>query len=152
MKGIKLLIIGPAYRRKTNPEPLPALERYDGIFYRIVKKYLPKENLEIMIISDELQLINDSKKIPYNQPKDSQWGRTKISHYSVSSIEKNYNENSKFLKNFLLENNIEEVFICAGRVHRKVLPDLEDSNITVILPKGGLGSTARLLKQWLQKI
>lgn len=40
MKNKRLLILGPAFRRRKEDGLLPAFERYDGLFYRVARKYL----------------------------------------------------------------------------------------------------------------
>jgi len=150
MKDSRLLIIGPSFRRDTIPKPIPAIMRYDGIFYRVTRKHHSGNNPEIMILTEELNLINENKKIPYNPPKGNEWTKSKSLNYSEKFIEKKYKENKDILKKAFKNKKFKEVFIAAGKLFRTALPDFTEYDCKVILPHGGPGPTAKSLKEWLR--
>jgi hypothetical protein len=62
-----LLIVTCSQRKRSNRELLPALERYDGIFFLILRKaqregYLP-DKLDVMIISAKYGLLEPDTAI-----------------------------------------------------------------------------------------
>jgi hypothetical protein len=62
-----LLIVTCSRRKRVDPEPLPALERYDGIFFRILRKaqrtgYWP-DNLDVLITSAKYGLLEPDTAI-----------------------------------------------------------------------------------------
>jgi len=72
----KLLILGPSYRRNPSPDPLPAIERYDGLFYRIVRKYVDKlreKDVDVITITEDLDMIAPETKISYKPPVGDRW-------------------------------------------------------------------------------
>ena len=50
----KLLIMPPSYRRKTDPD-LSAIERYDGVLYRVLKKNLKSSNVDVLVLTDNFK-------------------------------------------------------------------------------------------------
>src|SRR5256885_14806426 len=56
-----LLIVTCSQRKRAYPELLPALERYDGIFFRILRKARREgnwpDNLDVLIISAKYGLL-----------------------------------------------------------------------------------------------
>jgi hypothetical protein len=38
----RLLVLGPSFRRRRDVGLLPALERFDGLFFRVARKYLSR--------------------------------------------------------------------------------------------------------------
>ncbi|MEM3426518.1 MAG: hypothetical protein QXJ62_05070 [Nitrososphaeria archaeon] len=50
-----MILLSASQRKSSDPEPLPAIERYQGVFFRVVKKYLREgklKNIDIIIVSD----------------------------------------------------------------------------------------------------
>ena len=49
----RLLILGPSFRRNRRDESLPALERYDGIFFRVARRYLGEvKDVDVIVMRD----------------------------------------------------------------------------------------------------
>ena len=70
-----LLILGPSFRRKTGKE-LTALERFDGLFFRVAKKYLKTiKDVNVVVMLDDLTLVDGSAHSPYTEPEGTKWGR-----------------------------------------------------------------------------
>ena len=65
----KLVIMPPSFRRKKSDKPLPAIDMYDGVLYRVLRRNMPKEGLDVVILTEDMQLIFGSEKIPYRPPK-----------------------------------------------------------------------------------
>lgn len=151
MKIMKLLILAPSYRRRTESELMPAIDRYDGVFYRVARKHLSGKDIHVLIMDDKLQLIDASEKILYSPPIGNMWKQFKISNYKANFIQQTKEKNEKKLQILCQNENIKEIFIAAGANHRKVLPDFKNFSSEVIFPRGGIGPTARALKEWIQK-
>jgi len=84
-----LLVITCSQRKNESPGLLPAIDRYDGINYRIIRKamrdgYLPK-NLDILIISAKYGLLEQKSLIEnYDQLMTKE--RAKELRNSISSL------------------------------------------------------------------
>lgn len=147
---MRLLIMPPSYRRKYTPNLLPAIERYDGILFRVLRKFLEKhkpKDLDIIILTEDLELIDANTPLP---PKTPIKGKTKWLPEKIPNekIEKNL----KFLKNLAEKKQYSEIFVALSLKMRKALRGVETifPNSKVIYIEGkGLGDYARHLKQWL---
>jgi hypothetical protein len=145
-----LLILGPSFRRVKSNNPLPALERYDGIFFRVTRKYCSSiQRLDIAVMTDNFTLVNASTSLGYTEPEGTQWGNKTISNEILENA-KSINE--VFLEKKFKKGKYQEVFISMGKEYAKALPDLSRHNVKVIFPStGGPGPKAQALKNWLNQ-
>ena len=151
---MKLLIMPPSYRRNTSEKELPALQRYDGVLYRVLRKALREktlEDLDILILTEDLRLVKAEEKIPFKPPigqKWSGWGPAEI----PEEVRK---KNLEFLKRLASITKYDEIFIALGLKFREAIEGIErifpDSKIIYIQGRG-LGEYAKMLKEWLEKL
>jgi len=144
----KLLILGPSFRRNSNPELIPAIERYDGLYYRIVRKYmnkLKKKDIDVIIITEDLNVLFPETKIPYKPPVGEKWRTLPPTSRDPEKIEKLRNQILKIVKN----KRYDEIFIVLNRYYQALLPDLTPYTEKIISDFEGLGPKAKSLKEWL---
>jgi len=144
----KLLILGPSYRRNQNSEPLPAIERYDGVYYRIVRKYMNKlkeKNIDIIIITEDLNVLTPKIEIPYKPPVGEKWRTLPPTSRDPEKIKKLQSQIIEIVRN----KKYDEAFIALNRYYQAILPDLRPYIKRIISNFGGLGPKAKALKQWL---
>jgi len=143
----RLLILGPSFRRNKSSESLSALERYDGIYFRVTKKYLRQvQNIDVVVMVDDLALVEGASSLGYVPPKGNVWGRQS---FGKDILEKVRERNETFLRRKLISGRYSEVFIAMGKKHAEALPDLSRYDVKVIFPtRGGLGPKAKALKEW----
>lgn len=146
----RLLILGPSFRRRRDAGLLPAFERFDGLFYRVARKYLSEvKDVDVIVMTDDLTLIEGNTPIPYREPIGSTWGKQKL---SKETLEKAKTFNEKFLEEKLKSGQYSEIYLAIGKQYANALPDLTKFNIKVIFPtSGGLGPKTQTLKQWILK-
>ena len=144
----RLLILGPSYRRRRDQGLLPALERFDGLFFRVARKYLSQvKNIDVLVMVDDLTLVEGNAPLPYHEPKGREWGRQS---FSVDALEKARVFNEKFLEKKLRSGKYSEVFLAMGKIYAEALPNMDKYNVTVVFPtKGGPGPKAQALKNWI---
>ena len=139
-----LLIISCSDRKIETPELLPAFERYDGPFYRILRKairegYFPN-NLDILIISPKFGLLAWTEKIEnYDQLlSDEQARRLR------PSIQKG-------LESYLNDKNYDKVFINMGATYCQTLHGFEWMKhfSEKIEAEGFIGERGSQLRGWL---
>jgi len=71
----RLLVLGPSFRRRKGEGLLPALKRFDGIFFRVARKYLESvKDVDVVVMRDDLTLVEGEASLPYNPPKGDKWG------------------------------------------------------------------------------
>lgn len=145
-----LLILGPSFRRIKNNSSLPALERYDGLFFRVARKYLKSiKGLDVVVMIDNLTLVDASTRLPYKEPEGTQWGTKTVSNKILEKAKEN---NETFLEKKLKKGKYGEVFISMGKEYAKALPAFSRYNVKVIFPStGGPGPKAQALKEWLNE-
>jgi hypothetical protein len=144
MKPRYLLIISCSRRKRTDPDLLPAIDRYDGGNFRVLRKakrngYWPK-NLDVLILSARYGLIEDS---------------TEISNYEQSMTTQNANDLKTQVRDFLnvyLEGKeYKEIYIDLGRKYLRALEDCRDllKNKPISIAEGRVGERLSKLKLWI---
>lgn len=142
----KLLILGPTYRRNPSPEPLPAIERYDGIFYKIVRKYMDKvreKGIEILIVTEDLEVVTPDTPLPYKPPKGNHWKTL-----PPARTERTVKLQTKIAE-LLKGKHYDEIFIALNKYYRNLLPDLKTHTKRVLSQFSGIGPKAQALKKWI---
>src|SRR5436853_1489062 len=64
----RLLILACSQKKKSGAQNLPAVERYDGPTFRVLRKFLgelPQEAPHVLILSAQYGLIEASHNIPH---------------------------------------------------------------------------------------
>jgi len=146
LKG--LLLIGPSYRRNKTPGLLPAIERYDGVFYMVARKYLTEmSNIDVLVMKDDFSLISGHAPLLYTPPEGENWRKRIIKKEILEEARK---KNYAILRKNIDNGKYSEVFIAMGKTHAESLPDFSQFNIKIVFPTSrGLGSKAHALKNWL---
>lgn len=145
-KMAKLLILGPSYWRNTSQEPLPAIERYDGVFYRIVRRNVGKveeKGIDIIIVTEDLEVVAPETKLPYKPLVGDRWRTTPPTTRDPEKIEKLRNQILEIVKN----KRYDEIFIALNRHYQQILPDLTPYTREIMADFKGLGPKASSLKE-----
>jgi len=127
---------------------LLAIERYDGLFYRVARKYLGEaKNVDVLVMKDDLKLTESKTLLAYAEPEGSQWGQKS---FPIKILEEAKGRNEAFLEKKLQRGKYSQVFLSMGKKYAKALPAMSKYDITVVFPAtGGLGPKAQALKAWL---
>lgn len=138
-----LLIMGCSQKKNPSVNPMKAIDRYTGLFFKVLKKNNPGlKNLDLIIIS---------AKYGFLLPE------TPIENYDLKLTNKlalklRDEINPKF-KEFLRDRNYEEVFINLGKYYSKATYYCSGVNAKKwIVAKGATGEKMSQLKNWLLKI
>ncbi|WP_421077643.1 peroxide stress protein YaaA [Methanothermococcus sp. Ax23] len=145
--GKKYLLILSCSKTKKNIDRAPAIELYDGMYYRVLRKNFnlkDNKNLDILILSAKYGLIDSNEIIDYYD----QLMTSKRAEELKDSVK------SK-LKEVLKNNNYDEIFITMGATYEKAF----DSECRELLQKynthwieGMIGERLQQLKKWLISI
>jgi len=140
-------VLGPSFRRNPSYGSLPAIKRYDGLFYRVARKYLGDvREVDVLVMKDDLTLVDAKTLLPYSPPEGKKWYRHSI---SKKAVERARMLNAPILSEKLKRTKYSEVFIAMGRKYAEALPDLSQYGLKVIFPThGGPGPKAQALKNW----
>jgi len=142
----RLLILGPTFRRNSTEKTLTAIERYDGVFFRVARKHLERvRDVDVVVMIDDLTLVEGNSYLPYIPPEGERWGKQA---FSKETYEEARAKNEAFLSKKLGSGKYAEIYIAMGKKYAKALPDL--SHHKVVFPTyGGLGPKAKALKEWI---
>jgi hypothetical protein len=140
----RILILACSQRKSRAPEPLPALDRYDGPAFRVLRKYLREhrdEGLTVFILSAKYGLIGANRKIiDYDCRLTPDLAAT-MRHKVIATV-----------RRAMRRRRARAIGICASRDYRRALAGVEElapENVRVSLIAGGQGTRLAALKQWL---
>lgn len=139
-----LLIINCSKSKYSDVEILPAIERYNGVGFRVVRKFLQQKNadyLDIFILSAKFGLISSNELIPdYDQKIDKR-----------RSQELQSTVNAKFCE--LLQSGFyKRCLLCLSQDYLQIFNDYEKiipETLTVTIATGTIGKKLSILHQWL---
>src|ERR1700752_2262721 len=105
---MKSLLLMACSRRKLRAKnPLPALERYDGVSYRVIRKAqregAMRRNLDIKIISAKFGLIDASCPVPYYEQRITKKRATELQSEVCYALDQT-----------LRQNDYEEIYVDVG--------------------------------------
>ena len=143
-----LLIVGCSQRKRPEPGLLPAIERYDGVNFRVLRKakregYWP-ENLDVLIVSAKYGLLRADTPI-----EDYDKRMTRDRALALQPVV------SAGLDAHLVQVKYDEVFVNLGKTYLLTLTEsLEMTGLRdrMIYAVGGIGEKMSQMKQWLYRI
>lgn len=142
----RLLIISCSQRKKLTAKLLPAIERYDGPLFQVLRKFQVNsskttDNLDVYILSAKFGLIPISKKIPfYDQPMSYQ----RAAQVNPKVIAK--------VKQVFADKRYREIFVCVGKQYLHALKGYDvflPNSSVVTVASGSSGRRQAMLHKWL---
>lgn len=143
----RLLILSCSRKKKTGSKLLPALERYDGPAFQVLRKFLvecPNEvsKLDIRIISAKFGLVPADQPIPYYNQK-MVLPRAKTLNPKVLAK----------LREIFAHQKYKKLLISVGQDYWPALAGYESllqSDVEVTLAAGSSGRRQTMLRDWLR--
>lgn len=123
---------------------IPAIERYDGPAFRLLRRFLaknPASSTDIKILSAEYGLISTDYLLPYYDCRITK-ERAKILHPQVISSLKTILSNKSYVNILIL---LGQDYLGAVYGYEAIIPN----GVTVQLAKGGIGRKLSVLYDWL---
>lgn len=142
----KLLVLGCSRRKLNNKELLPAINRYDGPHFRILRRARLVHGSMVpptLILSALYGLIDIDEKIAcydavLKKRPSEEW---------IAMVRSQLSSKLLLFQPF-------EIFIFGGKIYREVieqcLNELDEKAVRVA-PKGGIGKKLKALKDWLDR-
>lgn len=148
MANKKLVILTSSVRLNEEvKDPIPAIERYNGVYFRVLRKHLREGKLrdtDILILSERYGLIWSDDKIPLYEIH----GKMGFLSLDEKDIEKMRQENLKILKNIL--DRYSEIYVNVGKEYMKLIKGFERlASGRITYAKGSLGAKAAHMKEWI---
>jgi hypothetical protein len=137
-----LLVISCSERKLRRPRrPIPAIERYDGVFYRLLRKArregILNADITIVILSARFGMLTTDSPIPYYD-QSMNTDRLRVLQPSIR----------RGLKRLLLKKKFDQVYVNLGRSYAPAVEPLSEIR-NAVWASGGIGQRAQLMKRWL---
>lgn len=143
----RCLIIGCSETKIEKPDYLPAIERYDGPPFRVLRRYLNdtspanEDRLDVFVLSAEYGLIGGTRKIPVYDRR--------MTHQRAEAIK------AKVLDTFqqqIASQSYDDLFVSAGKTYLLALAGFEEllpATTRVSISRSPSGRKLTELKAWL---
>ncbi|MGD2247882.1 MAG: peroxide stress protein YaaA [Candidatus Methanofastidiosia archaeon] len=141
-----LLVIGCSQTKDSSPHPMKALERYQGVNFRVIKKFRRErkfpDDLDIVIISAKYGLLRaDSVIDDYNM---------RMTHSRAQEL---HDHIIKKLKELVSQKKYDEIFVNMGKDYLPAIKGVETLvECPVVYAQGRIGEKMAAMKQWLIRI
>jgi len=141
--GRRLLVLACSARKRTDAGLLPAIDRYDGPAFRVLRRFLAAgdDPPDVLVLSARYGLIASDREIP-----DYDLRLTPTAADSLCA------DVLRSLGEMLARTGYAEVALCLGRDHFRAVAGYEDvvpGGTAVSVIAGGLGTRLRNLRAWL---
>jgi hypothetical protein len=140
----RLLILACSKQKRPNGEPLPAVERYDGPPFRVLRRYRREcgtDDPHTLILSGRYGLIQESRTIPSYDEQLTKKEAERIRPQVLQSLTEIESDKGPF----------DDGLICAGGTYLDAVEDssevLEETPLQ--LADGSMGRQIALLHDWL---
>lgn len=137
----RLLIMACSERKRLDSSPLPAIDRYDGPAFRVLRRYrrLRQDNgLAIYILSAEFGLIAAKEFIPAYDRRMTSKRADELGASVASAVQRAINRHEP-----------SKIFICAGKTYLRTLTASSEDSRCLTVATGGQGEKLASLKAWL---
>jgi hypothetical protein len=141
----RLLVIACSEKKLAARGLLPAIERYDGPAFRVLRKYLredPEDVPSVLILSAKYGLIAANRPIPAYDRRLTPTAARELRPQLAEA-----------LRAALRGKEWRSVGICAGRAYRAALEDVSElvpEGVRVDQIVGGQGQRLTALREWLR--
>lgn len=142
----RCLILGCSRTKNKNSELIPAIQRYNGPSFKVLRRYMNEnpgnsDTLDIFVLSAKYGLID---------------GQTLIANYDQYMTNKQatemYGKVMERIQNDLLPQNYCEIFLSMGKTYLQAMSGLENlvnGHTRVIISDGATGRKLADLRNWL---
>jgi hypothetical protein len=141
---LRLLLLSCSQRKKFSEGLLPAIDRYDGPAYRVLRRYLNQNltpSVDVIILSAKYGLISADDYLPYYDHRLTKGQVHELRHQVITKLETILN--SKPYTNLL---------ICLGKDYLELIHNYEaiiPDGLSVQVATGGIGKKLSILYDWL---
>lgn len=144
----RLLVLSCSQNKQTLQTTLPAIQRYDGPAFRLLRRYLKDstDELEVFILSAEFGLIPHGRRIPFYDRRMTGQRARELKLKVASQAQRLFAaESPKRKRNQQLFINLGRDYLCAFEPAFTFLTP--DSNIT--MASGAMGKRLAEMHDWL---
>lgn len=142
----RLLVVSCSQRKRADTAPLPAIDRYTGPTYQVIRRYLTTvaaDNLDTLVLSAEYGLIDVRHPI-YNYDRRMSASRARELQDAISASWALLTGSRRY----------SDIFISLGKVYQSAfdpcLSDI-DNGVTLRVANGSQGKRLADLRRWLYR-
>lgn len=137
----RLLILSCSQRKRFSPELMPAIERYDGPAFRLVRGFLKQQpsKIDILILSSFFGLIRPNKHIPHYDNFLSKQRACEIQPQVARSLQRICATKAMS----------PPLFLCMGKTYRDIVLESVPKHAPVQYARGSIGMQLVALHAWL---
>ncbi|MBU6996683.1 MAG: hypothetical protein HXS41_07950 [Theionarchaea archaeon] len=141
-----LLVVGCSDRKNTSPFPMKALDRYEGVNFKVIKKFNREkgfpDNMDIAIVSARYGLITSDEYIDLYDIRMTR-KRAAVLHPEIMDD----------LKDLISGKTYKEVFVVLGKEYMRAIEGIElIAPCPVVYARGRIGEKMAALKKWLNRV
>lgn len=136
----RLLVLACSQRKRLDSDPVPALERYDGPAFRIVRRYLTMtddRNLDIRVLSAKYGLIHSDLRIDHYDQKMTEDRAREVSAAVMKKMHQLRRSNENY-----------DALFYGGRLYRMTIQPAIDLG-QIRATSGSLGQQLSQMRAWL---
>jgi|ERR671915_199422 hypothetical protein len=140
----KLLVLSCSQLKRSNLGALPAIDRYDGVAFRLLRKVRREghwpQNLDVFVLSAKYGLITDSTII-FNY--DQRMTKERASELKEEALQ--------LLREYRQHYVCNEIYVNVGKDYWKALRGIDEifTGALVIHARGRIGERLAQLKHWI---
>lgn len=149
----KLIIVSGSTRLLKEPaEPIPAIQRFDGVFIRLVRKYHKQlRDFDILILSPLYGLIKAEEKIGFIEPIQGSWRDLNLNENEISKLRES---SLSTLQKLLKKKQYGEIYVNVGKNMLKIMKGFDKivpQTIKITYAQGpGIGPKMAHMKNWIE--
>jgi hypothetical protein len=142
----RLLLLSCSQRKRTDKAKLPAVERYDGPAYRLLRRYLQAsdEHLDIFILSAKFGFIRYDYPIPYYDRRMTSERAKQLQPLLLRQARRYWND--------LGETTSNQIFVTLGRAYQPAVSGIQEicpPTAELKMASGSSGKRLAALHDWL---
>ena len=146
------MIVSGSTRVKDSDEPIPALQRFDGNFARMIRKYCNQmRNIDILFLSPAYGLVKAEEKIGLKKHLGGSWRRLKLTDEEISDLRE---ANLSTLRKLFTKRDYDEIYINVGKSLLETIEGFDKtipSNVRITYSQGrGIGPKMTHMRKWIE--
>ncbi len=148
----KLLIVSGSSKIRDKPEsPVPALQRFDGVFIKQIRKYYESlQDVDVIILSPVYGLVGAAEEIPSKEPIGGNWRHFVLSQEDLNRLR---GPSLQKLRTLFDKKHYNEIYINLGKDLLSIIQGFETtlpSGTTITYAEGrGIGPKMAHMRDWI---
>ena len=151
----KLIIVSGSTRVLKEPaDPIPALQRFDGMFIRLIRKYYKQlRGVDVLVLSPVYGLVRAEEKIGFKEPIPGSWRNLVLGDMDILRLK----ESSLLsLQNLLVQQRYDEIYVNLGKNMLKIVEGFDKvvpRTTKITYSQGrGIGPKMSHMKEWIDGV